>query len=143
MHLPFKRPLGTPPNAQSQHHTLTSQLALVSNAHFCHTAPLKSQSASISSLLLPERPTEKRITERNLLNAPHIRIIYKIRIDIEEDRHINRLSCIQPLFLKAKTLNLAKIRRNLSRRNTICCNPNNILVTFVRSSIESQSCFTR
>src|SRR6266496_1584611 len=97
------------------------------NAHFYHISPLLKVSSTLGPSLLSGLLTEKRITQRNLLNSLHIRIVHKIRINIEENRHIHRLPSVQSLFLKAEALNLAKIRSNLSWRNTIRRYPNNIL----------------
>lgn len=79
---------------------------------------------------------EKSITQRQLLNASHIRIIHKIRIDIEEHWHVHRLPSIQPLLLKAETLDLAEVRCDLARRDAVCRHPNDILVTLIRSRVE-------
>ena len=62
---------------------------------------------------------EERIAQRDRLNTLHVDVLCKLRIDVEEDWHIHCFSCIQSLLLKAKTLNLAKVRGDLSRRNRI------------------------
>ena len=84
---------------------------------------------------------KKRITERHLHNPLHRRIITKLRINIKENRHIHRLARIQPLLLKAKTLNLAKILRDLARRHAVRCNPDNILAALVGRGVEGQCGF--
>lgn len=87
--------------------------------------------------------TEERITQCNLFNALHIRIIHKIRIDIEEHRHIHCLTSIQPLLLKTKALDLAEIRCYLPRSHTVCRYPNDIILGVVCSSVERQCRLTR
>lgn len=82
--------------------------------------------------------TKERIAQRHLLNAPHVRIIDKVRVDVEEHRHIHRLARIQPLLLKAEALDLAEIRRNLARRHAVCRYPDDILVALVRRRVERQ-----
>lgn len=62
---------------------------------------------------------EECITQCDRLDTLHIDVLCKLRIDVEEDWHIHCFSCIQSLLLKAKTLNLAKVRGDLSRRNRI------------------------
>ena len=127
--------LRTPPNANTkfEYRTLMPQ---ESNAHSYHTSPLFKVSTNPPTPSLGKQLTKKRITQRDLLNAPHVRVIHKIRINIKENRHINRLARIQPLLLKAKTLNLAKIRRHLSRSNTIRRYADDILVTLIRRRVE-------
>lgn len=53
-----------------------------------------------------ERLTEERIVERNRVDVAHVRIAQKVRINVEEDGHVDRLAGIQPLLFKAKALNL-------------------------------------
>jgi len=45
---------------------------------------------------------EESIAQRNLLNALHVWIRRKIRIDVEEDGHIHRLAGIESLLFEAK-----------------------------------------
>lgn len=59
---------------------------------------------------------EERITQGNRLYTLHVRIRHKLRINVKEHRHIHRLARIQPLLLKAKALNLTKVRCNLAWR---------------------------
>lgn len=82
--------------------------------------------------------TEKRITQRNSLHPTHIQIRQQIRIQIKKHRHIHRLPRVQPLLLKAKTLNLAEIRRRLRRRHAIRRHPNNILIAKICRRVKSQ-----
>jgi len=86
----------------------------------------------------PAKLTEKRIIQRDSLNPSHIRIIHKIRINIEEHWHIHGLASIQPLFLKAETLNLAEVWRNLSGTDTVCCYSYDVCVGIVRGGIEGE-----
>lgn len=137
--------LPTPPNAYIYYSMYSTteprsciwlQLAIIIVSRLC------SKSAPFHKLL-PGELTEERITQRNLLNAPHIRIIHKVRIDIKEHRHIHCLPSIQPLLLEAKTLDLREIWRHLRRRHTVRSHPNDVIVRPVRRSIECQSRFSR
>lgn len=78
-----------------------------------------------------------------MLNALHVWIIHKIRINIEEDWHVDRLASIQSLLLKAKALNLAEVRRHLSWSNAVGSDPDNIFRRSVRRGIERQGSFAR
>ena len=62
---------------------------------------------------------EERITQCDRLDTLHIDVLCKLRVDVEEDCHIHCFSCIQSLLLKAKTLNLAKVWGDLSRRDRV------------------------
>jgi hypothetical protein len=86
---------------------------------------------------------EKRVTQRHSLNPLHINIVHKVRVNIEENWHIDRLARIQPLLLKAKTLNLAEIRRHLPRRDRVCGHSDDILIGLVGRSVEGERCFAR
>lgn len=88
--------------------------------------------------------TEKGIVESDRIDALHGRIFQKIWIDIEEHWHVHGLPLVQSLLLEAKALNLAKVRRNLCRRNTVGCDSNDVLIlTLICRSVESQCCFSR
>jgi len=82
--------------------------------------------------------TEERITQRHLLNPLHGWIIHKLRVDVEEDRHIHRLPGIQPLLLEAETLDLAEILRDLARRHAVRRHADDILRRIVRRRVERQ-----
>lgn len=84
---------------------------------------------------------EERIAQRNRLNALHIRIRDKLRINVEKHRHIHRFARIQPLLLEAKALDLAKVRRHLSWRDRVCCDPDDVFVGLVRRGVERQRGF--
>lgn len=86
---------------------------------------------------------EERIIQRDRLNAPHIRVIHKIRVNVKEHGHIHRLTSIQPLLLKAETLNLAEIWRYLARTDRICGYANDVGVRVVGRGVEGEGCFAR
>ena len=87
--------------------------------------------------------TEKCIRKRDSVNLVHGWIIHKVRINEKKYRHIYRLPRIQPLLLKAETLNLAKIRRHLCRRHTVRSHAYNIFTAFVRGGVKGKSGFAR
>ena len=88
------------------------------------------------------RLTEERVVQGNGIDALHRRILQELRIDVEEHRHIHRLTLVQPLLLETKALNLAEVRRNLCWCDAICRHSDDIfLFTLVRSSVESQRSF--
>jgi hypothetical protein len=86
---------------------------------------------------------EKRITQRHRLNALHIRIHDKLGINVKKNRHVHRLARIQALLFETKALNLAEVRRYLSRRHAVRGYSNDILGRFVRRSVKSQGGFAR
>lgn len=77
------------------------------------------------------RLTEKGIVQGNGVNLAHIRIPQELRINVEEDRHIDRLALIQSLLLEAKTLNLAKVGGDLPRRDRVSGDAYDVLVLAV------------
>lgn len=87
--------------------------------------------------------TKECITQSNLLDPLHIRIIHKVRINVEENRHIHRLARIQPLLLKTKTLDLTEIGRYLCGRHAVCGNAYDVSIALVHCGEESQRCFPR
>lgn len=86
---------------------------------------------------------EKRVTQRHSLDSLHIDIVHKVRINIKENRHVDRLARIQPLLLKAKALDLAEIRGHLPRRDRVRSHSDDVLVRLVRRGVESESGFAR
>jgi hypothetical protein len=95
------------------------------------------------NFMCSERLTKKCIAQGNLLNPLHVRIIHEIRVNIEENRHIDCLPSIQSLLLKTETLDFAEIRRYLTRGDTVGRHANDILLAFICSCVESESRFTR
>jgi hypothetical protein len=84
---------------------------------------------------------KKRITQRNCLNALHIRIHDKLGVNIKENRHIHRLPRIQPLLLEAKALYLAEIRRHLARRHAVGCDADDVFTGLVGCGVEGECGF--
>lgn len=82
--------------------------------------------------------TKKGIRQRNGINLRHGWIIHKVWINEEKNRHIDRLARIQSLLLKAKTLYLAEIGRNLRWRDAICCHADNVFVALVCRGVKCQ-----
>ena len=86
---------------------------------------------------------EKRITQRHGLDPLHIRIHDKLGINVKEHRHVHRLARIQALLLKAEALDLAEIRRHLTRRDAVRRYANDIFAGLVRCGVESERRFAR
>lgn len=82
--------------------------------------------------------TEERIAQCQLLDPPHIRIIHKVRIDVEEHRHVHGLPGIQPLLLEAEALDLAEVGRDLARGDAVGRDADDVLVAVVRGRVEGQ-----
>lgn len=87
--------------------------------------------------------TEECIGKGDGINSLHCRILREIRIDEEENRHVHGFPGIQLLFFEAKALDLAEVRSDLSGRDTVRRDSDDIRRTFVRRSIESQCRFAR
>lgn len=81
---------------------------------------------------------EKRITQRHRLNPLHINIRHKLRINIEEHWHIDRLTRIQPLLLEAETLDLAEIRGHLTRGDRVRGDADDVFVGLVGGRVEGE-----
>lgn len=90
-----------------------------------------------------KRLTEEGIAQRHLLNPLHVRVIHKLRINVEEHRHIHRLPSIQSLLLETETLDLAEMRRHLPRCHAVRRYPNDILRRLIRRRVERQRRLTR
>jgi len=112
--------------------------------------PSLSYFASTSTVSIPPhyaralcQLTKKCIIQRYRLNALHIRIIHKIRINIKKHRHIHSLPSIQSLLLKAETLNLAEIWRHLSRTDTVGRHTNDVRIRIICCGVERQRSFAR
>jgi hypothetical protein len=84
---------------------------------------------------------EEGITQRHRLNALHIRIHDKLRVNVKEHGHIDRLSCIQPLLLEAETLYLAEIRRDLARRDGVCGDTDDVFGRLVCGGVKGEGSF--
>lgn len=116
--------------------------------------------------------TEKSVGKRDAVDALHLWIVQKVWIYEEEHWHIDLFSSVQFLFyppppttppnppsvlftahppkgkeerptFKAKTLDLRKIRRNLSGTNAIRRHANDILLAHILSFIERQRGLSR
>lgn len=82
--------------------------------------------------------TEERIAQCHRLDTLHVHIVEQIRIQVEENRHVHSLACIETLLFKAETLDLAEVRRTLRGRHTVCSHSNDVLVTLVGRLVECQ-----
>ena len=71
---------------------------------------------------------KESIRKRNLLYVLCAHIPGNFRIDKKLHRHFNTLPRLEPLFRKAKTLDLAKITTRHFRRNIIARRSNNRLI---------------
>ena len=117
------------------------------NSRSCHIAPLQKKcqlkSAINEKWKLDVSRTEERVRQCDRIYFCHRRIVDKVRIDEEEDRHVDSLPCVKPLLFEAKALNFAEIWRHLCRSNTVGSNPNNVLGTLVRCRIKGERCLSR
>jgi len=86
--------------------------------------------------------TEKCVVECDSLYASHVRIIDKLRVNVEKHRHIHRLASIQSLFLKAEALYLGKVWRNLTGRDAVRSYADDIVFGGIRCGVERESCFS-
>lgn len=86
---------------------------------------------------------EECIAQRDRLNTLHIRIRHKLGINVEKHRHIDRLTRIQPLLLKTKALDLAKVGRNLARCHGVGGHADNVLRGLVRRRVKGQGRLAR
>jgi hypothetical protein len=93
---------------------------------------------SLQYSCVPDQLTEECVIQRNRLNALHIRVIHKVRINIKEHRHIHSLPSIKPLLFKAETLYLAEIRRHLSGADTVRRNTDNVRIRVIRCGVEGE-----
>lgn len=91
-------------------------------------------------LLCWSRRTKERVVQSDGVNPLHIRVLQKLRVDVEEDGHVDRLALVQPLLFETETLYLAKVRRDLRRCHTVCCHADDVLLlALVGGSVERQS----
>ena len=130
----------------SLNHNIHIATVLPHKYHTPHTNILNPHTA-LSHRHRPQMPIlivlglEKRITQRYSLDTLHVNIIHKVRVNVKENRHVDRLARVQPLLLKAKALNLAEIGRHLPRRDRVCGHSDNILIGLVGRGVESQRGF--
>lgn len=82
----------------------------------------------LTALLVPSGP-EEAVAQDHIFNIPRSWVVEHILVDEEKDRQVDILVGEQPLLLKAKALNLGKVRRNLQdkrdqimlrRKETMC-----------------------
>jgi hypothetical protein len=104
-----------------------------------HLTMLPRNRRQMPILIIPR--LKKRITQRDRLNPLHIRIHDKLRVNIKKHGHVHRLTRIQPLFLEAKTLYLAEVRRYLARRHAVGCDADDVLGGLVGRGVEGEGCF--
>jgi len=71
---------------------------------------------------------EEGIAECDRLDTLHVDVRDKLRIDVEEHRHVHCLASIQPLLLEAEALYLAEVWRHLPWRHGVCRYANDVLV---------------
>lgn len=84
---------------------------------------------------------KKSIIQRDRLNALHIRIRCKLRVNIKEHGHIDRLARIQPLLLEAETLDLAEVGGYLAGRDAVGGDADDVVAGFVGRRVEGEGSF--
>lgn len=87
--------------------------------------------------------TEKGVRQDYTINFRHGRIIHEVRIDEEENRHIDGLPCIQSLLFEAEALDLAEVRSHLCWSDTVRGNPYYIFRALICRCEESQCSLSR
>lgn len=87
--------------------------------------------------------TEERVRQSNGIDLGHCGIVDEVRINEEENRHVDCFSSVQSLFLETKALYLAEVWCHLSRRNIVGRHPDDVLGAFVRSRVKCQRGFPR
>jgi hypothetical protein len=65
---------------------------------------------------------EESVAECDFIDARHGRVLGKLRVDVEEDGHVHLLVRVQPLLLKAETLDLVKVLASLRYKSTLVSN---------------------
>ena len=81
---------------------------------------------------------EKSIIERDGLYPLHVEVLEEIRVQVEEDGHVDRLVCLEPLLLEAEALNLAEVGRHLRGCDAVRGDADNVLVGPVGRRVEGQ-----
>ena len=71
---------------------------------------------------------EEGIAERDRLDALHVDIRDKLRINVKEHWHIDSLASIQSLLLETEALDLTEVWRHLTWRYRVCRDSNDVLV---------------
>ena len=120
---------------------LTRALAPLPTFHSGHISLLQARQPQFVIRIGVAEHTEKCIIQSNCFNIPHIWVIQELRVNVEEDGHVYRLSSVQTLLFKAKALYLAEVRRNLTRSNAVRGDANDVGVRLVRRRVECQSRF--
>lgn len=81
---------------------------------------------------------EESIAQCHRLYPLHVYVACKLGVNVEEHGHIHRLARVQPLLLKAKALDLGKVRRHLPWRYAVRRHPDDVLLRRVRRGVEGQ-----
>ena len=82
--------------------------------------------------------TEEGVVERHRFDALHVQIIEQIRVQVEENGHVDRLAGVEPLLLEAEALDLAEVGCALRRGDAVGGNANDVLVPQVGGLVEGQ-----
>merc|ERR1719168_383387 len=85
---------------------------------------------------------QKIVTQGNFIAFLQKWIFVNIRINVEEDRHVNLFTRIQSLFFKTKTLDFVEICTSFKWHNIIGRNSINGFLCGIPSSIKGQSSFS-
>lgn len=85
-----------------------------------------------------QKLTEKRIAKRDLVDASHVHVVEQVRVEVEEDGHVDRLAGVEPLLLEAEALDLAKVRGRLAGRDAVRGDADYVLVRLVGGRVERE-----
>ncbi len=86
---------------------------------------------------------KERIVENNLVHVGEARVVLDLRVDEEEDGHLDLLVRLQPLLLKAKALNLVKVEAALERVDIVGGHAGDGRVGLVLGEVKGERCVAR
>lgn len=84
---------------------------------------------------------EEGIIQRHRLDTLHVRIRRKLRVNVKEHGHIDRLARIEPLLLEAEALDLAEVGCHLSGCDGVGSDADNVLGGLVGCGVEGEGGF--
>lgn len=125
-----------------------------SRENLCHAEEFLNQVSSLwsdwatssASLVQPRLDfggSKKGVAQGDEIDVPHPGVVADVRVDEEEDGHVHRLSRIQFLLVKAKTLDLGEVRGGNVRGDVVGGDADNVLVAEVGGGVKGEGSLPR
>ena len=87
--------------------------------------------------------TEEGIAQGDLVDTAHIEVVEHVRVEVEEDGHVDGLAGVETLLLEAEALDLAEVGGDLGGGDAVGGDADDVGVAAVGGGVEGEGGLAR